>query len=344
MMNLYEFEHPQYLYALALLPVLWLIFLAYRRWVKMAMLRFGDDELNNKLMQDRSAIRPHIKIILLLLAFALLIIAAAGPKMGTKLGNVKRKGVELVIALDVSNSMLAQDIKPSRLERAKQSISQLIDQLHNDRFGLIVFAGESYVQLPMTTDYTAAKMILGTLNTQIVPTQGTAIGSAIETASRSFTSDQGKNRAIIIISDGENHEDDALEAAKTAYEKGIVVHTIGMGLPKGSPIPVNPNIPGSFRTDRSGKVVVSKLDETMLSQIAAQGGGKYIRANNTKVGLKELFKEINKLEKVEMESKLYSEYEEQFQYPLAAAIFLLFLELIFLERKNKYLKKIRLFD
>lgn len=344
MMNLYEFEHPQYLYALALLPVLWLIFIAYRQWVKKAMHRFGDDELNEKLMQDRSAIRPHIKIILLLLAFALLIIAAAGPKMGTKLGNVKRKGVELVIALDVSNSMLAQDIKPSRLERAKQSISQLIDQLHNDRFGLIVFAGESYVQLPMTTDYTAAKMILGTLNTQIVPTQGTAIGSAIETASRSFTSDQGKNRAIIIISDGENHEDDALEASKTAYEKGIVVHTIGMGLPKGSPIPVNPNIPGSFRTDRSGKVVVSKLDETMLSQIAAQGGGKYIRANNTKVGLKELFKEINKLEKVEMESKLYSEYEEQFQYPLAAAIFLLFLELIFLERKNKYLKKIRLFD
>lgn len=343
-MELFQFANINYLYGLAIVPLLvillWIGNIIRKRSVK----KFGDPEVISVLMDDASPSRPIAKYLILTIALSALIIGIAGPQVGSKLEEMKRKGVELVIALDVSNSMLAEDIKPNRLERAKQAISNLVDELNSDRIGLIVFAGDAYVQLPITTDYAAAKMILSTIDTKIVPTQGTAIGAAIEMASKSFTSEEGKNRAIIVITDGENHEDDAIPSAQSAFENGIVVYTIGMGLPEGVPIPLNNRSSGNFRTDRQGQIVLTKLDETMLSQIAAEGGGKYIRANNTKTGLKELFQEINKLEKVKMETSLYAEYEDRYQYLIGIAIFLLLLEFIILSRKNRYFKNINLFE
>jgi Ca-activated chloride channel family protein len=340
---MFQFAHREYLYALVSIPVIIVLFMIAWQMRKKALNKFGDRKIIQVLMEDVSKWRPVWKFGIIMLALGFLIVGLAGPQIGSKLKEVKRKGVELVIALDVSNSMLAEDIQPNRLERAKRAISKLLDELHNDKIGLIVFAGEAYVQLPITTDYSAAKMFLSTVNTKVVPTQGTAIGAAIDLASKSFTSDVDKNKAIIIITDGENHEDDAIAKAQEAAEKGILVHTIGMGLPKGAPIPIGNSNQSNFRTDRTGQIVISKLDETMLQQIASAGQGKYIRANNSQTGLKKLFEEINRMEQSEIESTAYSEYEDRFQYFIAIALFLLFLDFIILERKNKYFKGIRLF-
>ena len=299
-----------------------------------------------------------MKFILLLFALGFIILGLANPQIGSKMEEVKREGVDLMIALDVSNSMLAEDIKPNRLERAKQAISKLIDKLHNDRIGLIVFGGEAYVQLPITTDYSAAKLFLSIISTDIVPTQGTAIGEAIKLSIRAFSSDYDnpkysgqnpqqstqKNKAIIIITDGENHEDNAIEEAKNAADKGIIVHTIGMGLVKGAPIPAyyrGRQI--GFRKDRDGNTIITKLNEAMLQQIASSGNGVYIRANNIQTGLNALFTELNKMEKVKFGSKMFTDYEDRFQYPIAIALFLLILELIIAERKSKWLSKMNLF-
>jgi Ca-activated chloride channel family protein len=240
--------------------------------------------------------------------------------------------------------MMAEDIQPNRLERSKMAISRLVDKLKDDKIGLIVFAGDAYTQLPITTDYNSAKLFLNSVNTQIVPKQGTAIGAAINLAMRSFTPDSKANKAIIVITDGENHEDDAVAAAKSAVENGMIVHTIGMGLPQGSPIPVLRNGAKEYLKDNAGNVVITKLDETKLEQIAASGDGVYVRANNAQVGLNTLFDEINKLDKTELESLVYSDYEDQFQYFFAIAIILILIEFFILERKNRYLKNIKLFS
>jgi Ca-activated chloride channel family protein len=279
-----------------------------------------------------------------MLALAFIITGLARPQFGSKLKKVKREGIELMIALDVSNSMMAEDIKPNRLDRAKLAISRLVDKLKDDKIGLIVFAGDAYTQLPITSDYNSAKLFLNSINTQIVPKQGTAIGAAVNLAMRSFTPDSKANKAIIIITDGENHEDDAVAEAKSAAESGMVVHAIGMGLPQGSPIPVLRNGQTEYLKDGSGNVVVTKLDEATLEKVAAAGNGIYVRANNAQVGLNTLFDEINKLDKTEMEALIYSEYDEQFQYFFAIGIFLLVLEFLILERKNKFLKNINLFS
>jgi Ca-activated chloride channel family protein len=288
--------------------------------------------------------RPVFKFIVLMLALAFIITGTARPQFGSKLQKVKREGIELIIALDVSNSMMAEDIQPNRLERAKRAISRLVDRLTDDKIGLIVFAGDAYTQLPITSDYNSAKLFLNSVSTQIVPKQGTAIGAAINLASNSFTPNGKANKAIVVITDGENHEDDAVSAAKDAVDKGILVHAIGMGLPQGSPIPVIQNGQKDYLKDRDGKVVVTKLNEQMLEQIAAAGNGIYVRANNAQVGLNALFDEINKMEKEEMESRVYSEYNDQFQYFFAIALVLILFEFIILERKNKYLKHIQLFS
>ena len=340
---MFQFAQREYLYALIIIPIVILLFAIAWQLRKRALKKFGDTNIIKVLMEDVSTQRPIWKFGIIMLALGFLIVGLAGPQLGSKLKEVKRKGVELVIALDVSNSMMAEDIQPNRLERSKRAISKLLDELHNDKIGLIVFAGEAYVQLPITTDYAAAKMFLSTVSTKVVPTQGTAIGAAIELGMKSFTSEVDKNKAIIIITDGENHEDDAIAKAQEAVDKGILVHTIGMGLPKGAPIPIGNSGNSNFRTDRTGQVVISKLDETMLQQIASAGQGKYIRANNSQTGLKKLFEEINRMEQTEIESQAYSEYEDRFQYFIAVALLLLFLEFIILERKNKYLKGIRLF-
>ena len=278
-----------------------------------------------------------------MLALGFIITSLAQPQFGSKLLTSKRKGVELIIALDVSNSMMAEDIKPNRLERAKRAIAKLTERLRDDKLGLIVFAGQAYVQLPITTDYVSAKLFLDAINTSIVPVQGTAIGAAINMATKSFSPNFVGSKAIIVITDGENHEDDAVGAAKDAFEKKIVVHTIGMGLPQGAPIPMGPGGSSDFLKDKSGNVVVTKLDENMLTQIATAGGGTYIRANNAEVGLNNLFNEIEKMQKTEMDSRQYSEYNDQFPLFLTLALVMILIDFMVLDRKNKWLRNFRLF-
>ena len=343
-MEMFRFENTEYLWGLLLIPLLTFIFIWSRIARKKALRRFGNLEILKQLMPFSSKGRPVFKFIILMLALAFFITGIARPQFGSKLKKVKREGVELIIALDVSNSMMAEDIQPNRLERAKRAISRLIDRLKDDKIGLIVFAGEAYTQLPITSDYNSAKLFLNSINTQIVPRQGTAIGAAISLATKSFTPNGQANKAIIVITDGENHEDDAITAAKDAVDKGIVVHTIGMGLPEGSPIPVLRNGQKDYLKDRDGKVVVTKLDEKMLEQVASAGNGIYVRANNAQIGLNTLFDEINKMQKEEMESRVYSEYEDQFQYFFAVGLFLILFEFIILERRNKYLRNIKLFS
>lgn len=341
---MFRFANPEYLYLLILVPVLYILWLAGRSISAKRMKRFGDNEILRDLMPDTSVTRPLVKFILLLFVYIFLIVGIARPQFGSKLQQVKRKGIEMIIALDVSNSMLAQDIKPNRLERAKQSISKLVERLVNDRIGLIVFAGQAYTQIPITSDYVSAKMFLSSISPGIVPVQGTAIGAAIKLAMNSYTPQEDMSKVLIIITDGENHEDNALDIARQAAEKGIKIYTIGVGLPKGSPVPM-PSKSGQpvFLKDKDGKVVISKLDEKTLEEIASIGNGKYIRANNTRLGLNALFADINKLDKKEIDAKIYSEYADIFQYPVGIALLLLIIEFMILDRKNRKLKHIRLF-
>ncbi len=341
---MFRFEHTYLLYLLVLVPLLWLLFILARNKRKKSIAAFGDDELVKQLMPEVSSSRPRWKFILTSLGIVALVLGVANPQIGSKYEEVKREGFELIIALDISNSMMAEDLEPNRLERAKQAISKLIDQLKTDKIGIIVFAGQAYVQLPLTTDYAAAKLFLSTVSPDIVPAQGTAVGSAIDLAIKSFGEKQDKNRAIIIITDGENHEDDAIQQATTAVESGITVHTIGVGSPDGTPIPVYVNGKKSgFRKDNQGNTVVTKLNETMLQQVAAAGKGVYIRGNNLSSGMKTLLDEINKMEKKEFDSKMFTDYEDRFQYLLAAAVLFLLSELLLPERKSRWFGNVNLF-
>src|SRR5436190_2713512 len=259
-----RFAHFEYLFALALVPVVIILFILMIFHKRKAVKKFGDVILFRQLAADTSRAKPVLKLIVFLFAYSLIVVGLANPQIGTKLEEVKREGVDVIIALDVSNSMKAEDIKPNRLERAKQAISRLIDKLENDRIGIIVFAGQAYVQLPITTDFNAAKLFLSTIDTDIIPTQGTAIGAAIDLSAQSFVGNDNKHKALIIITDGENHEDDAMEAAKKANEDGVIIHTIGMGSPDGAPIPIYRNgVQVDFMKDQDGVTVVTKLDQTM---------------------------------------------------------------------------------
>jgi Ca-activated chloride channel family protein len=341
---MFRFEHTDFLWALLLIPALTAVFIWMMIWKKRALQRFGEWTLVQRLLPGLSRSRLITKFVLLMIAYGFLIIGIANPQIGSKLVEGERKGIDIMIALDVSNSMLAEDIKPSRLEMSKQAISKLVDNLGNDRIGIVIFAGNAYMQLPITTDYSAAKMFLTNIDTKIVPTQGTAIGEAIEMSEEAFD-DETHSRAIIVISDGENHEDDALDAAKKASEKGIIVYTVGMGLPEGAPIPeynkYNQMI--GYKKDRDGSTVVTKLNEPMLQQIASAGKGVYVRANNSQSGLKTILEEINKLEKTKFESRMFSDYEDRFQYFIAVSLIFLLLELFIFERKSKWLSKINFF-
>jgi len=342
---MFRFGNIDYLYFLIAIPVLLilLLFFIYRK--KRDLNRFGDRDIIAQLMPEASSSRPVIKYVIQLIAVLALIIGIARPQFGSKLREVKREGVEIIIALDVSNSMMAEDIQPNRLERAKQAISKLVDEMVNDKIGLIVFAGKAYIQMPITTDYVSAKMFLSTINTGIVPVQGTAIGSAIELGMNSFTPAAESSKALIVITDGENHEDDAVQAAQLAAEKGIKVHTIGIGHPEGSPIPVvGSGGQKAYLKDREGNTVISKLNERILQQIAAAGNGVYVRSSDTRLGLNTVFDEINKMEKQEMDVRIYSDYDERFQYFFGLALILLFAEMFILERKNRWLSKIKLFE
>ncbi|HKM95004.1 MAG TPA: VWA domain-containing protein [Prolixibacteraceae bacterium] len=343
-MEMFRFANPEFFIALIIVPVLIILYIVFGIKRKKAIREFGNPETLASLMPNKSAARLGWKFTIIILAITLIIIALARPQMGAKLEKIKREGVEIIIALDVSNSMLAEDIQPNRLERAKRAIARLTERLNNDKIGLIVFAGDAYTQIPITTDYSSTKLFLSAISTNIVPKQGTAIGSAINLATRSFTPNAESSKAIIIITDGENHEDDPVSMAKTAAENGIIVHTIGMGLPQGAPIPyITASGQKDFRKDKNGEVVVTKLDDKMLQEIASAGNGKYIRANNAEVGINAIFDEIDKMQKTELESKVYSEYNDQFIYFIIAALALLVIEFFILERKNKLLKNVRLF-
>lgn len=306
------------------------------------MLNSGVPNYCQPLMPLQSYKRETLKFILVLVALFFVILGVAGPQFGSKLQQVKKEGVELIIALDVSNSMMAQDIKPSRLDAAKQAISRMVEKLSDDKVGLIVFAGDAYVQLPITTDYSSAKLFLSGINTDIVPIQGTAIGTAIDLAAKSFTPDTEASKAIIVITDGENHQDDAIAAAKAAREKGIYVHTIGMGLAQGGPIPEKGN-PGQYMRDGSGNPIISKLDEETLKEIAKAGEGIFVRASNSNVGLNTLLDEIDRMDKTLLEERVFSDYAEKYQYFLIMALIFVLLDFMVLGRKNKNFLKINIF-
>lgn len=339
---MFRFANPEYLLILLAIPLLVGLYILASFLRKRRLAEFGNINTIKQLMPGVSTRRGWIKLTLYIIAFFLMVLGVARPQFGSKLTESKRKGVEIIIALDVSNSMMAQDIQPNRLERAKQAISRLVDQLSNDRIGLIVFAGDAYVQLPVTNDYTSAKMFLSTVSTGMVSKQGTAIGSAINLASNSFSPQEDTGKAIIVISDGENHEDDPISAAQLANEMGIVVHAIGIGSPKGAPIPLNPNS-RDFLRDKNDEVVVTRLDEETLSKMAIMGGGKYIRATNSQIGLMPLFEEINRMERAEFKEKTFSEYDDQFQYFFGLALLFLIIDFFVLERRNKLIQRLNLF-
>jgi len=342
-MSLFRFANPEYLYFLLAIPVILVLWVVNNYRKKKAIARYGESHLVRQLIPEMSNIRPVIKLILQLLAVAMISLMLARPQFGSKIEEIKRQGVEVIIALDVSNSMLAEDIQPSRLERAKQALSRLIETLENDRIGLIVFAGDAYVQLPITTDYVSAKMFLSTINPSLVPKQGTAIGAAIRLGMRSFSPGSDKSRAMIIITDGENHEDDPVEAAREASEAGIVIHTIGIGSPEGVPIMLNINGRREYLKDHEGNTVISKLNENILKEIAITSNGKYVRATATNLGIEQIFSEIRKMKKQELEGKIYTEYNDQFQFFAGASLLFLIIDFLIMDRKNRKLSDLKLF-
>jgi Ca-activated chloride channel family protein len=339
-METFRFAQPDMLYLLLLVPILVILWLAGNRRRRIARQRFGESDLVKRLSPDYSPARMTAKFFLRLLAFVIAVLTVARPQFGSRLEEVKREGVEVVIALDVSNSMLATDIIPSRLERAKQAISQLVDQLRNDRIGLILFAGDAYTQIPITNDYLSAKMFLASAGPEAVSKQGTAIGAAIELGTKSFTPDSDKSRALIIITDGENHEDDAVEKAREAAEKGIVIHTIGIGSPDGSPIPMKVGGGVDYLRDRDGNTVISKLDEKGLKEIASVTGGRYVRASTTSIGLNEIYNDIGRMKKSEVNAVMYTEYNDQFLIPAAMLFLLLLADILLADRRSNLMRRL----
>ena len=341
---MFRFANIEYLYALGFIPLFWLVYVLLRAWRRRAIRRLGDPLLVEQLMEGVSRSRPGIKLFFFTLAWLFLVLGLARPQLGARLETVKKKGVEVIVALDVSNSMLAEDIQPSRLERAKRAISKMVDRMENDRVGLIVFAGDAYVQIPVTSDYQAVKMFLPTIGPSTVPKQGTAIASAIDLAARSFSPGEGRSKALIIITDGENHEADPVAAAKKAHEEGITIHTIGIGKPSGAPIPLTVNGQRTFLRDRNGHTVITRLDEPLLQKIAMAGGGIYVRASNASMGLNKIYNKIKGMDQKEMKQKNYSEYNDLFQYAIGLALLFLLLEWMIAERKSRFLSGIRLFQ
>ena len=339
---MFRFENPEVLYLLILLPLLVAVYLYtnYRRRQKIRL--YGDPELMKALMPTVSKYRPDVKFWFTFAAFTLLIFMLARPQFGSKMETVKRSGVEAVIALDISNSMLAEDVAPSRLEKAKKLISRLVDTFNNDKVGLNVFAGDAFTQLPITSDYVSAKMFLESISPSLITTQGTDIGAAIRLAMKSFTPNEGVGRAIVVITDGENHEGGAVEAAKEAAEKDMKVFILGVGSPKGAPIPVERGS-NDYRRDKDGKVIVTALNEQMCQEIAQAGNGVYIRVDNTNSAERILNDEIGKLAKRDVESQVFTEFDEQFQAVAWLVLLLLVAEMLILERKNPLFKNVRLF-
>lgn len=334
---MFRFEEPTYLYLLLLLPLL-LAFYLYSNYKRRKAIRlFGDPNLVMQLMPDVSKYRPDIKFGILLFVIGLFAILLARPQFGAKMETVKRKGAEIMIALDISNSMLAEDVSPSRLQKAKRLITRLVDKLENDKVGMIIFAGDAFIQLPITNDYISAKMFLESISPELISKQGTAIAAAIDLATRSFTSQEEVGRSLIIITDGENHEDNVQTAIQRVVEKGIQINVLGVGLPDGAPIPIEYDGKKDYRKDREGNVIITKLNEQMCREIASFGNGIYVRVDNTNNAQKVIIQEINKLAKTDTETQIYTEFDEQFQIIAWIILCLLLIEMLILERKNPLL-------
>ena len=326
-----HFAQAQYLLLLLLIPFFFVVFALVMRLRRRRIRKFGDENLVRQLMPSYAKGKAWVRLTLFAVGFFFFVIGLSRPQIGAKLKEHETKGAEIMIVLDVSNSMLAEDYSPNRLERAKLAISRLVDKLRDDRIGLIVFAGNSFVQLPITTDYVSAKMFLNSISTESVPVQGTAIGDAINTAMRSFSAQSEKSRAIIVLTDGENHEDDPVAAARQAAEMGVRVFAIGVGPPEGKPIPMD----GELLKDKEGNIVVTRLDEGVLQEVADAGNGVYVRAGNSEFGLNPVIEEIRRMEDEKYSSIVFEEYDEQFMYFLAIALFFFVIEILVGDRKSK---------
>ncbi|MCC6253088.1 MAG: VWA domain-containing protein [Bacteroidia bacterium] len=342
---MFRFENIWALYGLVLIPVFIILFLFILRWRNKNLLKIAELPLQHIVLPQLSKTKIVWRFVFWLTALSLIVIAIANPQFGTRLEDVKQEGIDIMIALDVSNSMKAQDLQPNRLESAKQAIGRLINNMVNDRIGIVIFAGQSYVQLPITSDYGSAKLFLRNISTDLVQTQGTAIGSAIDLAAQSFDQNSKTNKVIIVITDGENHEDDAVKAAEKAAEQGVRVFTIGMGSESGVPLPIinNGNVVGYYK-DNDGNTVVSKLNTTLLKEIAAAGNGVYVQAGKNSSALNVAMNELNKIEKKEYGSRKYTDFEGRFQFFIAGAILLLLAETSLSERKSKLLQRLNLFN
>lgn len=339
---MFRFGSPQYFYLLLLVVTLASLYVVAMAMRRSRLEKFGNLATIALLMPDVSTRRVRNKFLIYLVALTLIVVALARPQFGSKLREVKSKGIELMLAVDVSNSMLARDFEPNRLERTKFAINRLLEGLKQDRVGLIVFAGDAFTQLPITSDYVAARNFINQISTDMVSKQGTAIGAAIDLAASSFSSESEGSRAIIVISDGENHEDDAVEAAKKAAKQGIRIYTIGVGTPEGAPIPIAGT--DDFIKDEQGNMVVSKIDEATLEKIALVSDGAYIRSNNTSIGLAEIVKKINETEKKQLATTAFEDYNEQYQYVLAVVLALLLLEGLIISRRNRLLDRFNIFN
>ena len=326
-----NFAQAQYLFLIFLIPVFFIVQAVLLRLRRRRIRKFGDEQLVDQMMPSYSKSKVWVRLTLFSIGFFFFVIGLSRPQIGARLKEQEIKGAEIIIAMDVSNSMLAEDYSPNRLDRAKLAVSRLVDKLRDDRIGLVIFAGTSFVQLPVTTDYVSAKMFLNTIDTGSIPIQGTAMGDAITTCIRSFSQQSDKSRAIILITDGENHEDDPVAAAAQAAEMGIKVFTIGVGSPEGKPIPKN----GELLKDKDGEIVVSRLDEAVLQEVAKAGNGAYVRAGNSEFGLNPIIEDLRKLEDEKYSSVVFEEFDEQFMYFLAIALFFFVLEMLIGDRRSK---------
>jgi Ca-activated chloride channel family protein len=342
---MYQLEEKIWFWVLAVIPIIILFFLMLQIWKHKAQNKFADKKLLKRLSPNTSLFKSVLKLIVLCLAFACLAIALVNPKIGTKFETVKREGVDIVFAVDVSKSMLAEDVAPNRLEKSKQLVTQIINNLASDRVGIIAYAGKAFPQLPITTDYAAAKMFLQNMNTNMLSSQGTAINEAIKLAKTYFDDEEQTNRVLIIISDGEDHSEDAVSIAEEASDEGIRIFTIGVGDVKGGPIPIKRNgVILNYKKDNKGETVITRLNEEVLQNIAKEANGVYINGKSTSNVVENIREILNKMDKKEFEAKQFADFKDQFQWFLGFGIFFLLLDVFFLERKTAWLKKLNLFN
>ncbi len=342
---MYQLEENIWFWTLLIIPGVVILFVLLLIWKERAQRRFAERRLLNRLSPNRSLFKSILKIAVLCMAFGCLTIAMVNPKIGTKLETVKREGVDIVFAIDVSKSMLAEDIAPNRLEKSKQLVTQIINNLASDRIGIIAYAGKAFPQLPITTDYAAAKMFLQGMNTEMLSSQGTAIDEAIQLSRQYYDDESQTNRVLIIISDGEDHGDAAIEIAEAANEEGIRIFTIGVGDLKGAPIPIKRNnIVLNYKKDSNDETVITKLNEDMLKQIADQAEGEYINGRDTNEVVETIRDILNRMDKTEFEAKQFAEFKDQFQWFLGLAIFFLIVDVFLLERKTAWLRRLNLFN